>query len=138
MIRLQQTVTVETAVQEMRERRRGSVVVVDENGTLRGIFTERDVLLQGGDNSTEWLQRTLAEAMTTDPNRVFAGDSVNDALQAMEEGGFRHLPVVDEEDRPVAIISIRDVLAYVVEHFPQEFINLPPSPSLEANKPWGG
>jgi len=47
-------------------------------------------------------------------------------LNRMAVGGFRHVPVVDEGDRPVAIISVRDVVEFLVEHFPREIMNLPP------------
>ena len=138
MICLTTSETCREAVIKMAENRRGSVVVVNDEGRLVGIFTERDVLLQGGDGLDGWLERRLGEAMTPQPNRAYAGDTINDALQVMKTGGFRHLPVVDDDDRPVAVLSIRDILAYVVEHYPQEFINLPPSPTLEASKLYGG
>jgi len=50
----------------------------------------------------------------------------------MAKGGYRHLPVVDEGNRPVGMVSIRHIISYLVEHFPQEILTLPPKPIREA------
>jgi hypothetical protein len=47
----------------------------------------------------------------------------------MEEGGYRHLPVVDESSRVVGILSVKRIVHYLVEHFPNTVYNLPPDPN---------
>jgi predicted transcriptional regulator len=47
----------------------------------------------------------------------------------MEEGGYRHLPVVDECSRVVGILSVKRIVHYLVEHFPNTVYNLPPDPN---------
>ena len=54
------------------------------------------------------------------------------ALNKMSVGGFRHIPVVDDEYRPAFVVSVRDVVEFLVEYFPREVLNLPP---LEGVKP---
>lgn len=129
--------TAERAVTEMSAQRRGAVVAVDVDGRVCGIFTERDVLLKTLDDS-DWRSKPLSQVMTAAPVTVHEDDSIVDALAKMSEGHFRHLPVVDGESKPLATISIRTVLHYVAEHFPDEVHNLPPSPSLEARRLYGG
>jgi CBS domain-containing protein len=51
--------------------------------------------------------------------------SVASALNMMSVGGFRHIPVVDDEHRPVFMIRVRDVVEFIVEAFPREILNLP-------------
>jgi hypothetical protein len=46
----------------------------------------------------------------------------------MDEGGYRHLPVVDEGGRPVGVLSVKRIVHYLVEHFPTTVYNLPPNP----------
>ena len=46
----------------------------------------------------------------------------------MEEGGYRHLPVVDEAGRPVGVLSVKRIVHYLAEHFPATTSNLPPDP----------
>jgi predicted transcriptional regulator len=46
----------------------------------------------------------------------------------MQAGGYRHLPVVDENRRPVGMLSAKRIVSYLVEHFPATVFNLPPDP----------
>jgi CBS domain-containing protein len=55
----------------------------------------------------------------------------------MEEGGYRHLPVVDERERPVGILSVKRIIRYLVEHFPTTVYNLPPDPQAVPKNPEG-
>jgi CBS domain-containing protein len=48
----------------------------------------------------------------------------------MVSGGYRHLPVVDEEGRPVGVLSVKQIMHYLVEHFPSTVYNLPPDPRV--------
>ncbi len=125
-------------VVQMREFRRGAAIVEDGDGRIIGIFTERDLMLRVGHDSHDWHGRTVAEVMTKSPTALAATDSLSSALRQMKAGGFRHLPVVDNDRRTAGILSIRDVLSHLVEYFPAEFINLPPDSDHEAKKPWGG
>lgn len=93
----------------MTERRVGAVMVVDGQGKLRGIFTERDalgrVLAAGRDPDTT----TVGEVMTPDPLCVSAQRALGHALHLMYDNGFRHVPVV-EGGRPLGMVSARDAL----------------------------
>jgi CBS domain-containing protein len=60
------------------------------------------------------------------------------ALNKMVIGGFRHVPIVDGERRPVAVISVKDVVEFIVDRFPAEVINLPPDPDHEMRARDGG
>ena len=63
--------------------------------------------------------------------------SIAEALTAMQNGPFRHLPLLDERGQPLAIVSISHILAHLVNNFPEEFVNLPPTPAAEASHKWG-
>ena len=84
--------TVLHACRCMRERRAGSVLVIDDQQRLSGIFTGRDAvrtLAEGKDAAVT----TLAQAMTPDPITITPVSRAIDALRTMGNGGFRHLPV---------------------------------------------
>ncbi len=134
---LDATMSGSEAVATLVERNRGAALV-GSDVELRGIFTERDVLLHSVADGQGWFDRRLGELMTPHPTRVTAEASVSDALVAMHEGRFRHLPVVDDAGRPVTLVSVRDILAYVSEYFPDEVLNLPPDPSVEMQSRYGG
>lgn len=86
--------TVQKACASMCAQRTGSVLVVDDHLRLKGIFTGRDavrLLSQGGDVAATRLE----EAMTRNPVTISSEGRAIDALRAMCDGGFRHVPVVD-------------------------------------------
>jgi CBS domain-containing protein len=118
--------TVADAVELMRRHDVGCVLVTHA-GRITGIFTERDlirrILSQG-----KPLTLTLAECMTPDPVTVQLKDSIGAAVRRMEVGGYRHLPVVDGDGRPVGVLSVKRIVNYLVEHFPSTVYNLPPRP----------
>jgi len=118
--------TVNEAVVLMRRQNAGCVLVCDA-GRLIGIFTERDLMrrvLAPG----KPLNLPLVDCMTPSPVTVHPKDSIGCAVRRMEEGGYRHLPVVDG-DKPVGLLSVQRIVHYLVEHFPTTVYNLPPDPS---------
>lgn len=118
--------TVAETVALMRQERVGCVLVADQHRLL-GLFTERDLLrrvLAVGKS----LDIPVSECMTPNPVTVQHKDSISTAVRRMEEGGYRHLPVVDEAGRPVGVLSVKRIVHYLVEHFPTTIYNLPPDP----------
>ena len=107
----------------LRERRRGSVVVCRQ-GRLVGILTERDILkiLAGGRN----LDVAVEREMTPNPLTIRQSDSVGAAVQRMAENGYRRLPVVDSDERPIGEIDVEGIVHLLVQHFPRAVYNLPP------------
>jgi CBS domain-containing protein len=110
--------TVAEAARRMKERRVGALLVMRE-GRLAGIFTERDalfrVIAEGRDPATT----RLAEVMSANPRTIAPDRPFGHALHMMHEGGFRHVPVV-EEGRPVGVVSARDALGPELEAFVSE------------------
>ena len=118
--------TVADAVRLMRERRVGCLLVC-EGERLVGVFTERDlmrrVLAAGLPLTTP-----VSACMTANPVVVGPKEPIGAAVRRMEEGGYRHLPVVDEAGRPTGVLSVKRIVHYLVEHFPGTIYNLPPDP----------
>ena len=73
--------------------------------------------------------------MTQRPETLGPDDPVAFALRLMSVGGFRHIPLVDGEGRPVGILSVKDIVDFLVEHFPQAVLNIPPEPGRHAERP---
>jgi len=120
------TQTVEETVAVMRQKRVGCVLVCEQR-KLVGLFTERDLMrrvLAAG----QPLTIPVGECMTPNPVIVNPKDPIGLAIRTMEEGGYRHLPVVDESGRPVGVLSVKRIIHYIVEHFPATVYNLSPDP----------
>lgn len=111
--------TVIEAINAMEQNRVGAVTVV-EQGFLKGIFTERDVMrrvvLAGRNPETT----AMAEVMTSPVQTVPADTSPNEALAIMIEKHIRHLPIVDKEGRMLGMLSIRNLLQRRVEDLSHE------------------
>ena len=120
--------TVRQAVALMQEHRIGCMVVC-QNGKLVGVFTERD-LLKRVVGPGKPLSLTLQECMTPQPVTVQAREPIGAAMRRMHEGGYRHLPVVDENGQPVGVVSVKRIVRYLVEHFPETVYNQPPDPGV--------
>jgi CBS domain-containing protein len=112
--------TVAEAAQLMRENKVGALMVV-EAGRLVGVFTERDALFRVVADGRDPRQTQLAEVMTREPRTIHPDRPFPDALHIMHEGGFRHVPVV-EDGRPVGMISARDALGPELEDFIYELL----------------
>lgn len=116
--------SLEQAISLMRSNRIGYVVVVDK-GDLVGILTERDILLKVVGLGVGY-DAPVSRYMTSNPCVVQMDDSLVSAVQLMDKGGYRHLPLVDDGGSVVGIVSIRHIVNFIVEHFPQDVMNLPP------------
>lgn len=126
---------VSAAVTVMRRENIGCLLVT-RGGRLVGLFTERDLLTRVLAAGLP-LSTPMAECMTTGPVTVQPKDSVRVAIERMQAGGYRHLPVVDDRDRPVGVLSARRVVHYIVEHFPALVYNQPPDPTRVPDSPHG-
>ena len=102
------------ALDRMVEHGVGALMVVDTDGKLVGILTERDYLRKIVGVVDDYARLPLRDYMTPGPETVTADDPLAFALQRMDVGGYRHLPVV-EDGRPVGILSVRDVIRHITK-----------------------
>ena len=123
---LETSAKVKEAIELMRANKTGSVLVT-RNGRLAGIFTERDILNRMALGEVDPSQATLEEVMRSNPEVLSPEAPMAYALNLMSVGGFRHVPLVDEEGRAVAVVSVRDIVDCLVDHFPDKVLNLPPT-----------
>jgi CBS domain-containing protein len=102
------TATVLDAALLMKQHSKGALLVVA--GTrLIGIFTERDVVFRVVAEGRDPGNTRLADVMTPQPKTIHPNEPFVHALRIMHMGGFRHLPVVENE-WPVGVVSARDAL----------------------------
>lgn len=118
--------TVVAAVDAMNKHHTGCVLV-RKSGKLVGIFTERDVLRKVifHDGNRTW---KVEAVMTADPETLAPTASVAYALNKMSVDGYRHIPIVDAEGTAIGVVSIKDIVHFVVEWFPGSVLNLPSDP----------
>lgn len=106
--------TLAECVEVLQRHKVGSLLVVDKQGKLVGIFTERDCILKVMGKVESLKDAFVRDFMTPNPVRERPEASIAFALNLMSHGGFRHVPIVDQDDVPIGIISVKDVVDHIV------------------------
>lgn len=119
--------SIKKCIDKMLARHIGCLLVIKDHKYC-GIFTERDVLLKVAGTELDLETSKIDDVMTADPVQLEMEDTIETALRLMVKGGYRHICIVDENDHPLSVISIKDIVGYIVEFFPQDVLNLPPHP----------
>jgi CBS domain-containing protein len=133
---VKESTSIKEAIQLMLERNLAAVLV-ERDGNPVGIFTERDVLRRVIRTGIDQ-ERPVEEVMTPDPEFLSPEDSIAFALNRMVVGGYRNIPIRGGQDKPPALLSQLEVVAYIVSVLPARVLNLPPLPNLEARSTDGG
>jgi CBS domain-containing protein len=113
-------------LQLMRAQRTGAVLIC-EGPQLTGILTERDALklmARGVDFSSP-----VRDVMSSPPATISSRATVGEAIRVMAGGGYRHLPIIDSEGKPIGTVAVHGIVHYLVDHFPETVYNLPPNPN---------
>ncbi|TMC13542.1 MAG: CBS domain-containing protein [Chloroflexi bacterium] len=99
-------ITIAEVASLMAQRRVGSALVL-EHDQMIGIFTERDIVKALSQDASA-IHQAIVHWMTRSPQTISSEATVEEALRRMLDGGFRHLPVMDD-DRLVGMLSMRDL-----------------------------
>lgn len=102
--------TVTQAAKLMADKRIGALLVL-ENGAVKGIFTERDILSKIVSRGVNPDETKVQDVMTANVVTARLDEPLSDCLDKMSSGKFRHLPIVDEDGTAMAMLSQRDFIA---------------------------
>ncbi len=112
--------TVQEAVFMMVDVGVGAVVVVDDDGEIKGIFTERDVMKRVAAKCLPADKTKVGEVMSSQVEVAHRDTNPSEDLSIMDAHHFRHLPIVDDQCKVLGILSIRHLLHRMVEDLSQE------------------
>ncbi|MCA9976123.1 MAG: CBS domain-containing protein, partial [Anaerolineales bacterium] len=112
-IEVEASTSLAKAVRQMNAHNIGCLLVTDESDRLVGIFTERDVLTRVAGLVDDLATAKISEYMTPNPITMKRDMPIAQALNLMSVHGFRHIPLVDNENRAEGVISFRDVVHYL-------------------------
>jgi CBS domain-containing protein len=130
-IQLRESASVAEALQRMTEQGRGAVVVIDDEGRLAGIFTDQEVIPRVLGPARDVQRTRLSEVMIRDPEVVRPDDRICYAVNRMTSMGCRTIPLVDEDRRPVGVLTVDDVAKWLGAIFPEAILNLRPGDRLK-------
>ena len=110
VIAIAETVTVAEAAQTLSEKRIGVVLIRDSKNPFVGILSERDVVRAIAKDGAGALSRAVSSYMTRNVATCGETDTVEDLMEMMTRGRFRHVPVLDGDKMLCGLISIGDVV----------------------------
>lgn len=102
------------AVELLSGRSLGGVVIVNKEGLLMGIFSDRDVVVKLTLEEVNLDQERIDDFMSPAPETAQMTTTVAFVLNMMSLGGYRHVPIVDEQNKPIALISVHNIVDYIV------------------------
>lgn len=117
--------SVAEAVQLMIDNQVGAVAVVDDEGIVAGMFTERDVLEKVALSGRDPKQTPVRELMSPMVEMATEDTTPAEALRVMLERHYRHMPVVDERGRVLGVLSIRHILEARIDDLLQQLETAP-------------
>lgn len=129
---------VSDAITLFNEKDVGCILVVDDRNKLIGIFTERDVIRKLIIKGLDINKETIENHMTKRPDSLCLSDPIAYALNRMAAGGYRHVPLINEQNEPVGFLSVRDIIDHLADYYSNEILNLPPSPHTKQLSRDGG
>lgn len=103
---------VQEVVQLMVDRKIGCVLVV-EGDKLQGIFSERDALLKLNTEFAQLGDLPVKNFMTSNVETLDNFAKIAFAVQRMDLGSYRHVPIIDSQEKPIGVVSARDILGYI-------------------------
>lgn len=129
-------ISVTQAIQIMQENKSGYIVLAKGKKVI-GIVTETDVIRKVLEQNIDWKQ-PISNFMTKDPAVLTPEDSVASAIDMMGIRRFYHIPLVNEKGELVNVISVRTLIRFLAEFYPNEILNLPPVPNQIMDSAEGG
>lgn len=133
---VEETTTLRDTIRQMQETNSGCVSVLRKKRVV-GVFSERDILRKVI-MARFSLDEPISKHMTEEPIVATRDASVGEIIALMEANEIRHIPLVDARREFVAIVSIRNIIDFLAEHYPAEVLNLPPRLHQKIYKVEGG
>lgn len=124
VVSLPSEATLSEASRLLARKRIGALVVKDSQGGLAGILSERDVVRAVAEESVTALARPVAFYMTRAVATCTESDTVQDLMEMMTQGRFRHVPVLDDSNQLCGLVSIGDVVKWHIEETVREAASL--------------
>ncbi len=124
LVQAPSSTSIKDAVRLMQENKSGYIVLA-KNQKVAGLFTEDDLIAKILDKDIDW-NRPVSEFMTTNWASLKMNDSVGQAIDLMGERRLYYIPLVDDNESLVNVLSVRTLIRFLAEFYPTEVYNLPP------------
>jgi len=113
-------------------------ILLENDDKISGIFTERDIVQNIVGNRHNLVEECIVNYMTKSPDTLYKEDPIAFALNKMISGGYRHIPIVDGNEKPIGVIAMQDIINHLGNYFFDDIVNLPPTPLRDQTQREGG
>ena len=134
---LNEQATLRDAIDSMQKYHIGCILLENDH-KITGIFTERDIVQNIVGNRHNLDKECIADYMSKSPDVLYLKDPIAFALNKMVSGGYRHIPIVDKEEKPIGVIAMENIINHLGDYFFDDIVNLPPSPLRDQAQREGG
>ena len=111
--------TIQQVLEVMKVKHIGGALICATGGQkLLGVFTERDLLHRVAGQGWNYRTYKIKYVMTRDPECLTENDSIGKALNLMLSQGYRHVPILDRSQKPIRLLSIREILDFLKDQLP--------------------
>jgi CBS domain-containing protein len=108
-------------IDKLAQKRIGAIVVVGDNGEVAGIISERDIIRRLAERGEAVLKEPVAQSMTTSVISCQGTSTLDEIMEVMTQGRFRHVPVI-EDGALVGIVSIGDIVKHRVQEMERDSV----------------
>lgn len=115
--------SIKTGIKLLQESKIGCLVIIDEQKKIIGIFSERDVLLKVSLSALNLDNTKISEVMTKNPQTANMTSSIAFILNMMSHGGYRNVPIVDNENYPVGIVNVKHIVDYIANSLSRDLVS---------------
>ena len=134
---LNEKVTLREAIDNIQKQHVGCILLENDK-KISGIFTERDIVQKIVGNHYDLEKEYVIDYMTIKPDVLHRNDEIGFALNKMIDGGYRHIPIINDLGEPIGVISMQDIINHLGDYFCEEIKNLPPTPLRKQIQREGG
>ena len=134
---LNEQATLREAIDNIQKYHIGCILL-EKDKKITGIFTERDIVQNIVGNRHNLEEESVVDFMTKSPDTLHKDDPIAYALNKMISGGYRHIPIVDANDKPTGVIALQDIINHLGDYFFDDIVNLPPTPLRDQTQREGG
>ena len=120
---------ISSAIKTLAEKEIGSLIVVNNQNKVTGIFTERDIITRIALKAVDIKTAQISTVMTQNPEILKENTSIARALYMMSSGGYRHLIIQNKEGETVKVLSVKDFISFFYKSIAKKHVG-PETPSM--------
>jgi len=106
-------------IKKLNESKKGAMALIEDD-IVQGVISESDFINKVSFEEKDWVKEPCYSIATLEPHTLREDALISDAIKLLVKKNFRHIPLVDENNKFKSFLSIKDLLAYIIKFFPDQ------------------